>query len=149
LEWITAILAAAEAAVDRKLDATLQDRYIPAELLETASVLAANLNASEAFMRFKSAERKLNTDREALSLLSQLSELQQKVRTEQYSGTVTESDLTRLRELQIAVGTNEVIQEYGFAQELAVAFLKEVNQEISQLLNIDFASLSRRSSGCC
>lgn len=34
-------------------------------------------------------------------------------------------------------------------QELSVAFLREVNQEISQLLGVDFASLARRSSGCC
>ena len=34
-------------------------------------------------------------------------------------------------------------------KELAVAFLREVNQEISQLLGIDFASLTRRSGGCC
>jgi cell fate (sporulation/competence/biofilm development) regulator YlbF (YheA/YmcA/DUF963 family) len=149
LEWITVILAEREAAVDREIDATIQEGKIPHTLLEAASVLIANLNASEPFLRFKLAENKLNADHGSLSLLAQLSELQQKIRTEQYSGAISESDLTQLRDLQIAVGDNEIIQEYGFAQEMAVAFLKEVNQEISRLLNIDFASLARRSSGCC
>ena len=43
----------------------------------------------------------------------------------------------------------ETIQDHLMTQELAVAFLREVNQEISQQLGVDFASLARRSSGCC
>jgi cell fate (sporulation/competence/biofilm development) regulator YlbF (YheA/YmcA/DUF963 family) len=75
--------------------------------------------------------------------------MQQKIRSQQYSGTISESDLTRLRALQSAIGANETIQDHQLTQELAIAFLREVNQEISNLLGVDFASLARRSGGCC
>jgi cell fate (sporulation/competence/biofilm development) regulator YlbF (YheA/YmcA/DUF963 family) len=91
----------------------------------------------------------LHADPQAMQLLSDLSALQQKIRRQQNTGAISQVDLTQLRALQSAVGTNETIQEHLMTQELAVAFLREVNQEISQLLGVDFASLARRSSGCC
>ena len=122
---------------------------ISSPMLEAASSLAGNLAQSEPVLRLKAAERKLQADQEAMKLLADLSELQQKIRKIQYSGAVPESDLTQLRALQNAAGTNETIQDHLLAQELAVAFLRELNQEISSLLGVDFASLARRSSGCC
>lgn len=122
---------------------------VPVTMLEVASNLAENLAQSEPFLRYKAAEEKLTADTGAQNLLAELSELQQTVRAQQYAGGISESQLKRLRELQTAANQNETIQEYGLAQEYAVAFLREVNQEISQLIGIDFASLTRRSSGCC
>jgi len=122
---------------------------IPTSMLEATSNLAENLLQSEPFLRYKAAERKLQKDSEAQQLLTDLSEMQQKIRELQYTGVISETDLKRLRALQNAEGTNDVIQEYGLAQELAITLLREVNQEISNLLGIDFASLTRRSGGCC
>lgn len=118
-------------------------------MLEATSALAENLAQSEPILRFRAAEGKLNADPEALQLLAELSELQQKIRSRQNSDPITELEIKRLRALQSAVGANETIQDYRVTQELAVAFLQDVNQEISQLLGIDFASLTRRSGGCC
>ena len=122
---------------------------ISVTMLEATSNLADNLTQSEAFLRFKAAEGKLNADPEALQLLAEFSELQQKIRTQQHSSSISESDIKQLRVLQSAIANHETIQDYQLTQELAVAFLREVNQEISQLLGIDFASLTRRSGGCC
>ena len=127
--------------MDNKIDLTTN-------VMETTAALASNLAQSEPFLKFKAAEEKLNVDAEAQQILSELSDLQQKIRTRQYSGSVSEEDLNRLHELQNRVGTHETIQAYGYAQELAMAFLREVNQEFSNLVGIDFASLTRRSS-CC
>ncbi len=118
-------------------------------MLEATSSLAENLAQSEPIRSYKAAEARLNADPIALQILADLSPLQQKIRQQQYSSAVPESDLKQLRELQSAMGANEIIQDYLLAQELAIAFLREVNQEISQLLGIDFASLARRSGGCC
>lgn len=118
-------------------------------LLEAASSLTENLNQSEPFLRYKAAEQRLHADQQAMQLLSDLSALQQKIRRQQNTGAISQKDLTQLRALQSEVGTNETIQDHLLTQELAVAFLREVNQEISQLLGVDFASLARRSSGCC
>ncbi len=118
-------------------------------LLEATSSLAENLAQSEAFLRYKAAEQRLHADQQAMQLLSDLSALQQKIRGQQNTGAISQKDLTQLRALQSAVGTNETIQDHLLTQELAIAFLREINQEISQQLGVDFASLARRSSGCC
>lgn len=118
-------------------------------LLEAASSLTENLTQSEPLLRYKAAEQRLHADPQAMQLLADLSAVQQKIRQQQYSGGISQKDLAQLRSLQSAVGTNETIQDHMLTQELAVAFLREVNQEISQLLGVDFASLARRSSGCC
>lgn len=143
------VLAGREAAVGKSTETTSAVNTISSTMLEATSNLAENLAQSEPFLQYKAAEGKLNSDHEALKLMRELSELQQKIRTQQYSVGISNSDLNRLRGLQNAIGTNETIQEYELAQEMAIAFLQEVNQEISQLLGIDFSSLTRRSGGCC
>jgi cell fate (sporulation/competence/biofilm development) regulator YlbF (YheA/YmcA/DUF963 family) len=118
-------------------------------MLEATSNLAENLLQSEPFLRYKAAERKLQADQEAQQLMTDLAEMQKMIRELQFTGAISETDLKRLRALQNAVAANDVIQDYGLTQELAIAFLREVNQEISTLLSIDFSSLTRRASGCC
>ena len=118
-------------------------------LLKATSSLAENLAQSEPFLRYKAAEQRLHADLQAMQLLSDLSTLQQKIRRQQNTGAISQKDLTQLRALQSAVATNETIQDHQMTQELAIAFLREVNQAISQQLGVDFASLARRSSGCC
>lgn len=127
----------------------LNETIIPSSMLDATSNLAENLLQSEPFLRFKVAEQRLQADQGALKLLADFSELQKKIRELQFSGVISETDLKRLRALQIAIGTRETIQDHLLTQKLAIAFLQEVNQEISQLLGIDFSSLARRSGGCC
>lgn len=143
------ILAEREVAVAKSVEMTSDIQDIPFTVLEATSNLAENLAQSEPFLRFKAAEGKLNSDQEALRLLKEFSVLQQKIRTQQNNGGISENDIKQLRALQNAISTNETIQDYQLTQELAVAFLREVNQEISQLIGIDFSSLTRRSGGCC
>ena len=142
-------LAGREAAVDKGTGMTSALLTMPATMVEATSALAENLAQSEPVLRFRAAEAKLNSDPDALRLLTEFSELQRHIRTQQLASAISETEIKRLRALQNAIATNETIQDYGVTQELAVAFLREVNQEISQLLGIDFASLTRRSGGCC
>lgn len=135
--------------MDKKIETKSSLNDISSKMMDASSNLAENLAQSEPFLRFKAAEQKLHADRQAMQLLAELADTQQIVRARQSSGAILESDVARLRELQKAFGTNETIQEHEHAQELAIAFLRSVNQEITQLLGTDFASLARRSSGCC
>lgn len=135
--------------MDKDTEMTSEISAVSTTMLEATSSLAVNLAQSEVFLRFKAAEAKLNADQEAQLLLTEFSELQRKIRTQHQSDAISESDIKRLRALQSAIGTNDTIQDYELMKELAVAFLREVNEEISRLLGIDFASLTRRSSGCC
>ena len=117
-------------------------------MLEATQTFAQALLQSEPFIRYQEADRKLNADQDAMQLLADLSEAQSKIRKQQASNAVCESDLSRLRELHNAMRTNDTILAYGMAQQEAIAFLQEVNQEISSLLGFDFASLTRRSGVC-
>jgi cell fate (sporulation/competence/biofilm development) regulator YlbF (YheA/YmcA/DUF963 family) len=138
-----------EAAVDKGMEITSAQNTLSTTLLEATSVLAGNLAQSEPFLRLQEADLQLHADQEAMRLLKDFTELQQKIRTQQHSSSISESDIKRLRELQNSIGANSMIQEHSLAQETASAFLREVNQEISNLLGVDFASLTRRTSGCC
>jgi cell fate (sporulation/competence/biofilm development) regulator YlbF (YheA/YmcA/DUF963 family) len=135
--------------VDNKTQITPSEVNISAPMMEATSNLAQNLLQSEPFLRYKAAERKLQVDQEAQQLLTDVSAWTQKIRDQQYSGHIDITDLERLRTLQNAVAANDVIQDYGLTQELAIASLREVNEEISMLLSIDFSSLARRSGSCC
>jgi cell fate (sporulation/competence/biofilm development) regulator YmcA (YheA/YmcA/DUF963 family) len=53
-----------------------------------------------------------------------------------------------VREAQDNAQANPVIVEYAMTQQDAIQTLKKVNQEIGQLLGIDFASFAKHSS-CC
>lgn len=133
----------------KEIDVITAINAISTTMLEATTNLAENLSQSEPFLRFKAAAGRLEADPQATQLLADLSKIQQKIRKRQYSGAISEKDLAQLRSLQSAVSINETIQDYQLTQELAVAFLREVNQEISNLVGIDFASLTRRSGGCC
>jgi cell fate (sporulation/competence/biofilm development) regulator YlbF (YheA/YmcA/DUF963 family) len=141
--------AGREVAVGKEVEMTTAYNTISDTMLEAISALEENLVQSGPFLRFQEEERKLHADREAMHLLSEFSELQQKIRTQHDSGAISEADFKRLRELQGAISDNDAIQEHDLAQEKAAASLREINQVISNLLGIDFASLTRRSSGCC
>ncbi len=131
------------------IEMTFTQNDISTTLVEATTVLAENLVQSEPFLHFQEADRKLQADQEAMRLLNEFADLQQRIRTQQLSNAISENDLKRIRELQLEIGMNDVIQEHSLAQEMAIAFLREVNQEISNLIGIDFASLTRRSGGCC
>lgn len=137
--------AGREGAVDKMEKAPV----LPKNLLEATSQLAENLVQSEQFYRLQEAAQKLQKDKEATALLTEFLTLQQKIRVQQQSTQIAEGDIKRLRELQNAIMSNDTIQEKELAEEYAAAFLREVNQEISNMLGVDFASLARRSSGCC
>jgi cell fate (sporulation/competence/biofilm development) regulator YlbF (YheA/YmcA/DUF963 family) len=137
-----------EVAVDKSGMVSVQNN-ISITLLEATSTLGENLVQSEPFLRFHEADRKLQKDQEAMRLLTEFSDLQQKIRDQQHSGAFSESDIKQLRKVQSVISTNDVIQEHGLARETAIAFLREVNQEISSLIGVDFASLTRRAGGCC
>ena len=135
--------------MDKGIVMTSAQNAISATILEATSSLAENLVQSEPFLSLQVADRRLHADQEAMHLLAEFADLQQKIRAQHDSGAISESDIKRLRELQSTFSTNDAIQDHSLAQELAIAFLREVNQEISNLLGVDFASLTRRSGGCC
>jgi len=114
---------------------------LPPELLIATEKLAEILIYAEPIAAHNRAKARLDSDKEANALLEQLSAAQAELRTRQMSGSVIQNDIDALRALQGEVQSNRVIRNYAQTQQAAIAFLPQVNQEISQLLGLDFASL--------
>jgi cell fate (sporulation/competence/biofilm development) regulator YlbF (YheA/YmcA/DUF963 family) len=110
--------------------------------------LAGNLSSSEPLVRYQQAKTALDNDVPARRLLEAFSYAQREVRQRQAQNLVTQASMDQLRSMQRQVQSNAVIMNYAETQQAAIAYLREVNQEISQWIGVDFASLARRS-GCC
>jgi cell fate (sporulation/competence/biofilm development) regulator YlbF (YheA/YmcA/DUF963 family) len=138
---------AARAAVDSE-DKMVTQLIIPDTLYQATQNLAENLVASEPFVRYFQAHHAFEADSEAQFLLKDISGIQGEIRKKQQRGQVTQADLDVLRTLQTQAQSSETLMQYANTQQEAVNFLREINQEISQLLGMDFAALSRKT-GCC
>jgi cell fate (sporulation/competence/biofilm development) regulator YlbF (YheA/YmcA/DUF963 family) len=119
---------------------------LPPTLLAATEALAENILASELFVNYDRARVQLKADPQANQLLAHLSNLQADLRQRQAQGQVTQENINQLRTVQSNVQANHVIIDYMSTQQAAVAYLREINQEISQLLGADFAALAKRSS---
>ena len=112
------------------------------------NVFINNLMASEVFVRYHQSQTLLDHDSQAQALLNQLSQTQTELRKKQTDNSLSKDEIDSLRALQVQARENVVIQGYSDAQQDVIEFLQEINEEINQLLGIDFASFTKRS-GCC
>ncbi len=116
------------------------------DLMAATQVLAENLLASEPFANYQQASARFNADPQARGLIERLSQAQADLRRRQTSRGVTQANVDQVRALQREVQSNSVIIDYAVTQQAAVAYLREINQVISELIGADFAALSGRSS---
>ena len=116
------------------------------QLSEATQSLIDNLLASEAFIHYQQAHTRFNADNEALVLMDQLSKSQARVRQQQGKGGVNQAEVASLRLFQQRVQQNPVIMEYVQSQQEAVNFLREINNEISELLGINFATFANHAT---
>jgi cell fate (sporulation/competence/biofilm development) regulator YlbF (YheA/YmcA/DUF963 family) len=121
---------------------------LPANLLAATEDLAMQLLASEPFTAYHAAHGRFNANAGACALLQRLSQSQAELRQKQARRTVTQSDVDQLKALQSAVQADRTIADYAGSQQAAIGLLREINQEISELIGVDFAALAKRS-GCC
>lgn len=124
----------------------MSDATIPAALQAAADSLGQSLLQAEPVAGYHQAEDRLIADAPAAALLQELMDVQADLRRRQ--GDVTEEDIDRLRRLRREVEANPTITAYVESQDAATAYLREVNQDLSQLLGLDFSALAKRG-GCC
>ncbi len=120
---------------------------LPSELDDATNNLIQSLLASEPFIAYQKAQAQYKADPHARELIERVSTLQADMRRKP-SGQVTQAEIQELRAVQAEVKSNDTLSAHSLAQQGAVAFLREINQEISQLLGMDFASLAKQSN-CC
>jgi len=124
------------------------ETILSATIQEATNVFISNLLASEAFICYHQSQTLLDHDSKAQALLNQLSQAQAEMRKKQTVNSLTKDEIGSLRALQTQVQANDVIKGYANSQQNVIEFLREINDEINQLLGIDFASFTKRS-GCC
>jgi cell fate (sporulation/competence/biofilm development) regulator YlbF (YheA/YmcA/DUF963 family) len=119
---------------------------IPPGLLAATKALAETLLHSEPLLAYHQAKTHLERDAEASAFLERLSTAQNEFRVRQSNGSVTQADIDRLRVLQNEVQANKIIMLFVETQQAAIAYLPEVNKEISQLLGFDFTGMAGPAS---
>lgn len=119
---------------------------LPPNILIATEQLAVALLHAGPVAAYRQAMARLDADPEALELLERFASAQADLRMRQARDAVTQADVDRLRTLQSQAQSNRKIMDYAETQQKAVAYLSTVNQEISQLLGLDFASLARPAS---
>jgi len=115
---------------------------LPPTVLDAAGRLAKAIRTAEPVDSYHRAKARLDGDAGAHGLLERLSDAQADLRRRQNDGGVTPAGLEQVRALQREVQSNAIIMDFAMAQQEAVAYLPQVNQEISELLGMDFASLA-------
>ncbi len=119
---------------------------LPVEILTAAEQLAAAILRAAPIAAYKEAKARLDADNQARELMERYLTTQSDLRVRQSRNAVTQADVDQLRALQREVQSNRKIVDYAETQQAAIAYLPTVNQEISQLIGVDFASLAGPAS---
>jgi cell fate (sporulation/competence/biofilm development) regulator YlbF (YheA/YmcA/DUF963 family) len=133
--------------VDKEAEMSDPSTQLPENVRLAALSLTQHLQASEPFQAVNQSQAILNADVDAQGILEKLSQVHQELLGLQTQGKLTQEDVTQFRDLQAKAHNNASIRTYALAQQAAVQYLREINQEISQQLGTDFASMARRSCG--
>jgi cell fate (sporulation/competence/biofilm development) regulator YlbF (YheA/YmcA/DUF963 family) len=121
---------------------------LPDKVRAALEQLVVSLRQAEPLAAYYQAETNLHADAASVELLERFVSAQNHLRRQQASGDLTQAEMERLRLLQTQVKANVLILTYAQSQQEALAYLPEINYEISQLLGLDFAAMAG-PSGCC
>ena len=122
-------------------------KELSSEMKQAVQNLGNALKSTPLLRAYADAISKMTVDAQATALWDELQRVQADIRVRQSNGGVTQQDTERLRQLQFGVQAHPTIAAFLAADQRAKAYLPQVNQAISDLLGIDFASLGR-VSGC-
>ena len=125
---------------------TLTRKPLPKDLLDATEVLAETLAHAEPILEYNQARAMLDAAPSAQELVQALSQAQADLRRHQANGGVNKAEIERVRKLQTDVQENPTIIAYATAQQAALAFLPDINRQISELIGFDFAALGGQSS---
>ena len=119
------------------------------QLRDAITELGAAIKQLPEMQAYREATSRMAADADTTNLIDHLQRLQPELRVKQANGLVTRDDIARLRHLQQAVQTQPAFTALMTAQQEAQACLPPINQEITQMLGIDFAALAAPAGGCC
>jgi cell fate (sporulation/competence/biofilm development) regulator YlbF (YheA/YmcA/DUF963 family) len=117
------------------------------ELYQASLKLAESLRQAGPVAAYLNAKERMESDPHAKSLLERFAATQAELRVQQVNQTITQEQMDHIRLLQAEVRANPLIVRFAETQQVAIAFLPRINQQISQYIGIDFASLTG-AAGC-
>ena len=120
---------------------------LPAAVESAVDSLAESLLRSTPWATLGQAKERLQGDASAVGLLDALRQSQAMLGLKQARNEVTAADVEQWRRLQQQVYSNDAIAGYREAEQEAMAFLREMNRSLSELLGLDLASFL--GSSCC
>lgn len=123
-------------------------QFLEPKMTEAALNLGKTLTSAKEYVSYQRAKQVLNEDVSARNLMSDLAKAEMGVRRAAGNGTITPEDLQTLSDLQTQLQTNPVITDFTTSKQELTTFLQGINNEISQLLGINFALIAKHSS-CC
>ncbi|MDH7486567.1 MAG: YlbF family regulator [Anaerolineae bacterium] len=114
------------------------------ELEAAARQFAARLAQTPPLAELRRVQEQLQADAEAQRLLAEWDEKQQELLARQRAGqTIAPAEIEALRRLRVRIYNYPTIRAYSEIQRQVQPYLTDLNMEISQVLGLDFAALSR------
>lgn len=92
---------------------------------------------------------KYENNEEIKSLKEKYNSLAADFQKKQYDGTLTQEEINEMRTIVNKIRSNILELEVQEKQAALVGILQECNDEISSVLNMDFAKIAAPSTGCC
>jgi cell fate (sporulation/competence/biofilm development) regulator YlbF (YheA/YmcA/DUF963 family) len=121
----------------------------PTGVLRNAALsFARSLKSTDAAKQFLEARHSFETDEELSQSRAVFNQAAQDFREMQDAGTLTEQEINRVRTLQSNLNMHPRTIEYMRAQQEMAELLQECNQQILEVLGLDFSAIAI-SSGCC
>ncbi len=124
-------------------------KQLQPELEQAVQALNIALKQAPPLQAYTDTLTKMEDDASATQLLDELQQVQSAVRAGQTNASLRAEDTARLRQLQADVQAHPTIAAFLAADHAAKVYLVQLNQFISDLIGIDFASLGRSKSACC
>ena len=123
-------------------------QFLEPKMTDAALNLGKTLTSAKEYVGYQRAKQVFYEDVSARNLMAELAKAEVGVRRAAADGTITPEDLQTLSDLQTQVQANPVITEFTTRKQELTTFLQGINNEISQLLGINFALVAKHSS-CC
>jgi len=119
-----------------------------ADLNNAVLSFARSLKSADAVESFLKARDDFESDAELSRSREAFDQAAQNFREKQTAGTLSEQDINRVRTLQSNVNVHPRTVKLLRAQQEMAELLQECNQQMTEVLGIDFAGTSV-PSGCC
>ncbi len=119
------------------------------QIKSIADQFVNRLYAVPEVLEYNDALNKYENNEEIQTLIKKYNSLAVDFQRKQYDVTLTQEEITEMRSLVNSIRSHPLEIDVQNKQQLLVDILRECNDEISSVLNMDFAKIAAPSSSCC